>query len=115
MRALEFVRDRTSKEPAGDLVQAIARLCYERGLLVIPAGTYGNVIRTLMPLVITDDQLEEGLDVLEGAILEAARDQPPGRPAGTPGIRGITLAYPVPCTDPLVGGDRGTGNENTHG
>ena len=73
MRALEFVTDRTSKEPAKDLVQTIARLSYERGLRVIPAGTYGNGIRKLMPLVITDEQLEEGLDVLEGAVLEASR------------------------------------------
>src|SRR2546425_13366354 len=55
------------------LVNRIVRLCYERGLIVIGAGTYGNVIRTLMPLVITEDQLEEGLDVLEGAILESAQ------------------------------------------
>ncbi len=88
MRALEFVNDRTSREPARDLVQTIARLCYERGLLIIPAGTYGNVIRTLMPLVITDEQLEEGLDVLEGAILEASRHLrtatylPPGSHSG---------------------------------
>jgi 4-aminobutyrate aminotransferase/(S)-3-amino-2-methylpropionate transaminase len=73
MMALEFVRDRATKEPAKDLVQAIVRLCYERGLIVIPAGTYGNVIRTLMPLVITDDQLDEGLDVLEAAIVEASQ------------------------------------------
>jgi 4-aminobutyrate aminotransferase / (S)-3-amino-2-methylpropionate transaminase / 5-aminovalerate transaminase len=73
MRAIEFVKDRATKEPAKDLVGKIGRLCYERGLIVINAGTYGNVIRTLMPLVITDEQLEEGLDVLEGAILEAAQ------------------------------------------
>jgi 4-aminobutyrate aminotransferase/(S)-3-amino-2-methylpropionate transaminase len=72
MRAIEFVKDRASKEPAKDLVTRVMRLCYERGLVVIGAGTYGNVIRTLMPLVITDEQLEEGLEVLEGAILEAS-------------------------------------------
>ncbi|HEY2942807.1 MAG TPA: 4-aminobutyrate--2-oxoglutarate transaminase, partial [Vicinamibacteria bacterium] len=42
--------------------------CYEAGLVTITAGTYGNVIRTLMPLVITDEQLQEGLDVLERAL-----------------------------------------------
>jgi 4-aminobutyrate aminotransferase/(S)-3-amino-2-methylpropionate transaminase len=79
MRAIEFVKDRTTKEPAKELVGKILRLCYERGLIVLSAGTYGNVIRTLMPLVITDDQLQEGLDVLEGAVLEASRAlQPPG-------------------------------------
>jgi len=73
MRAIEFVKDRATKEPAKELVNRITRLCYERGLIVIGAGTYGNVIRTLMPLVITEDQLEEGLDVLEGAIIESAQ------------------------------------------
>jgi 4-aminobutyrate aminotransferase / (S)-3-amino-2-methylpropionate transaminase / 5-aminovalerate transaminase len=77
MQAVELVRDRNTKEPAKELVQRIVRLCYERGLLVIGAGTYGNVLRTLMPLVITEEQLEEGLEVLEGAILEAAQAMPP--------------------------------------
>jgi 4-aminobutyrate aminotransferase/(S)-3-amino-2-methylpropionate transaminase len=72
MRAIEFVKDRTTKEPAKEVVSKVVRLCYERGLIALSAGTYGNVLRTLMPLVITDDQLEEGLDVLEGAVLEAA-------------------------------------------
>jgi 4-aminobutyrate aminotransferase/(S)-3-amino-2-methylpropionate transaminase len=85
MRAIEFVKDRATKEPAKELVTRILRLCYERGLIVISAGTYGNVIRTLMPLVITDEQLEEGLDVLESAILEAAQSlQPAPAEAGVP-------------------------------
>lgn len=96
MRAIEFVRDRTTKEPAKDLVQKIVRLCYERGLIVLGAGTYGNVIRTLMPLVITDEQLEEGLNVLEESILEASESlrpaavgpQPPGAPPARPGAQG---------------------------
>ena len=46
---------------------------YERGLLTITAGTYGNVLRTLMPLVITDDELGEGLDVLEAALADVQR------------------------------------------
>ena len=98
MRAIEFVKDRATKEPAKELVNRIVRLCYERGLIVIGAGTYGNVIRTLMPLVITEEQLEEGLDVLEGAIMEAAQSlQPapvetktPARVAPRPGGEGVT-------------------------
>ena len=46
-------------------------MAYERGLLTITAGTYGNVLRTLMPLAIEEDELEEGLDVLESAIAQA--------------------------------------------
>ena len=48
-----------------------AKRCYERGLVTITAGTYGNVIRTLMPLVISDEELREGLDVLEAALAAA--------------------------------------------
>lgn len=68
MRALEFVRDRESQTPASDETKAIVKHCYERGVLIISAGTYGNVIRLLMPLVITDDEFQEALAVLEGAI-----------------------------------------------
>jgi 4-aminobutyrate aminotransferase/(S)-3-amino-2-methylpropionate transaminase len=73
MQAIEFVKDRATKEPAKDLVKDIVRRCYENGLLVISAGTYGNIVRTLMPLVITDEQLDEGLDVLEAAVIEATQ------------------------------------------
>ena len=48
------------------------RQAYERGLLLLSAGTHGNVVRTLMPLVISDEQLDEGLDVLEAALAAAA-------------------------------------------
>ena len=102
MRAIEFVKDRATKEPAKEMVSRIVRLCYERGLIVISAGTYGNVIRTLMPLVISEEQLIEGLDVLEGAILEVAQSlqpapvepQPPARispptAGGGPDIQGV--------------------------
>jgi 4-aminobutyrate aminotransferase/(S)-3-amino-2-methylpropionate transaminase len=50
---------------------AVSKRGYERGLVTITAGTYGNVIRTLMPLVITDAELGEGLDVLEACLSEA--------------------------------------------
>ena len=68
MRALELVRDRTTREPDKERTQATVRRAWERGLLLLSAGTHGNVIRTLMPLVITDEQLEEGFDVLEQAL-----------------------------------------------
>jgi 4-aminobutyrate aminotransferase/(S)-3-amino-2-methylpropionate transaminase len=68
MRALELVRDRATREPDKERTQAIVRRAWERGLLLLSAGTHGNVIRTLMPLVITDEQLEEGFDVLEQAL-----------------------------------------------
>jgi len=73
MWALELVRDRDNKKaPAKEETAAISRKCYERGLVTITAGTYGNVIRTLMPLVIRDEELHEGLDVMEAALAEVA-------------------------------------------
>jgi len=66
MQAIELVQDRTTKKPAP--VDAIIKRACERGLLVLRAGLYSNVIRTLVPLTITDPQLEEGLDILEGSI-----------------------------------------------
>lgn len=68
MRAIELVRSRESREPAEQEAKQIAQSCLEHGLIVLTAGTYGNVIRLLAPLVITDEQFEEGLDVLEQAL-----------------------------------------------
>jgi len=67
MQAMEVVRSRETREPAAEEAEEIARYCYEHGLIVISAGSYSNVIRILMPLVITDEQFEEGLGVLESA------------------------------------------------
>jgi len=65
MLALELVRDRVTKEPAADEAKALTKICFEKGLLLLTCGTFGNVIRTLMPLTITDDQLERGLAIME--------------------------------------------------
>ena len=65
MMALELVSDRTSKAPAGDAAKKLVRYGYEHGLILLNCGRYGNVIRTLMPLVIGEEQLEQGLDILE--------------------------------------------------
>ena len=48
------------------------RYCLEHGLILISAGTYGNVVRLLMPLVTTDEQFDEGLNVLEGALMSVS-------------------------------------------
>ena len=68
MQALELVRSRETREPAKQETEQIVRYCYEHGLLTISAGTYGNIIRVLVPLMIPDAQFDEGLDVLEGAL-----------------------------------------------
>ncbi|WP_106496530.1 4-aminobutyrate--2-oxoglutarate transaminase [Lentibacillus sp. Marseille-P4043] len=68
MCALEFVKDRASKEPEKELTGQILKQAHQRGLIALKAGVYDNVIRLLMPLVITDKQLEEGLNILEESI-----------------------------------------------
>jgi len=63
------VEDRRTRAPAKELTAALVKRCLERGLLLISAGTFGNVIRFLLPLVVTDDQLAEGLDLVERELL----------------------------------------------
>jgi 4-aminobutyrate aminotransferase/(S)-3-amino-2-methylpropionate transaminase len=78
MQAIELVRSPQTREPASDETKKIAQYCYEHGLITITAGTYGNVIRVLVPLVITDLQMEEGMDVLESAfqsVFEKKREE----------------------------------------
>jgi 4-aminobutyrate aminotransferase/(S)-3-amino-2-methylpropionate transaminase len=76
MRAIELVKSRETREPAPEETKRISQYCYERGLITITAGTYGNVIRLLVPLVITDEQMDEGLDVLESALVSVCAGQP---------------------------------------
>jgi 4-aminobutyrate aminotransferase/(S)-3-amino-2-methylpropionate transaminase len=68
MMGVEYVIDRNSKKPNTDLVNAIVSEAVQHGLLLESAGTYGNVIRFLCPLCVTDAQLEAGLDIYEKAI-----------------------------------------------
>ena len=73
MIGIEFVEDKASKKPAKALTGAIIAECAANGLLVEGAGIYGNVIRFLAPLVITDEQLEAGLNIFERAIKTCAK------------------------------------------
>ena len=68
MQAIELVQSQETKTPATDETKKITQHCYEHGLITITAGTYSNVIRVLVPLVATNDQIDEGLDVLESAV-----------------------------------------------
>lgn len=72
MVAMEFVKDSETKAPNKELTAAILRECHQRGVIVMSAGIYSNVIRLLTPLVITDEQLAEALDVIEEVIHELA-------------------------------------------
>lgn len=73
MCAMEIVKDRKTKEPDQALTQAIIAEASRKGLLLLAAGVYSNVIRLLMPIVITDEQLEEGLWILEQALSSVAK------------------------------------------
>jgi 4-aminobutyrate aminotransferase/(S)-3-amino-2-methylpropionate transaminase len=68
MQAIELVQSQDKREPAPEETKQVTQYCYEHGVITISAGTYGNVIRLLMPLVITDAQMDEALDVLESAL-----------------------------------------------
>jgi 4-aminobutyrate aminotransferase / (S)-3-amino-2-methylpropionate transaminase / 5-aminovalerate transaminase len=71
MRLVEFVKDRNERTPDPDITLKIIRDAVSKGIILIRAGLYSNCIRLLPPLVITEEQLHEGLDVLEGAIARA--------------------------------------------
>jgi len=68
MLAIELVEDRETKEPAGDLASSVVEAAAEGGLLLLRAGVYGNCIRVLVPLVISDAELDEALGVWEDAL-----------------------------------------------
>jgi 4-aminobutyrate aminotransferase/(S)-3-amino-2-methylpropionate transaminase len=68
MLALELVRDPETKEPAPELALRVAEAALERGLLLLKAGVYGNCMRVLCPLVITDAELDEALHAWEAAL-----------------------------------------------
>jgi 4-aminobutyrate aminotransferase/(S)-3-amino-2-methylpropionate transaminase len=61
-------------KPATAIAADALRRCRERGVLVLPAGPYANIIRTLSPLVIDDTDLERGISAIENSILEAAQE-----------------------------------------
>ena len=68
MLAVEYVEDRTTKEPAPDIATRVAEEAAARGLLLLKAGIHSNCNRVLCPLVITDAELEEGLSAWEEAL-----------------------------------------------
>jgi 4-aminobutyrate aminotransferase/(S)-3-amino-2-methylpropionate transaminase len=68
MQAIELVRSPETREPAAEETKQVMQYCYEHGLIALSAGSYSNVVRLLVPLVISDEQMNEGLDVLEAAL-----------------------------------------------
>jgi 4-aminobutyrate aminotransferase-like enzyme len=76
MVGVEFVRDRASKEPAGDVAEAVINACRDAGLLVGRGGTFGNVIRIQPPLIISASQVDDALAMFHTALASAERDFP---------------------------------------
>jgi 4-aminobutyrate aminotransferase/(S)-3-amino-2-methylpropionate transaminase len=72
MAAIELVADRATKEPAKDAASRVIESCYREGVIVLKAGTYDNVIRLIPPLTIDDELLDDGLSVLEEAVVAAS-------------------------------------------
>jgi 4-aminobutyrate aminotransferase-like enzyme len=68
MVAFEIVKERGGDEPDAETTKAIALKALDHGLVVLTCGFYGNVLRLLPPLTISDGQLDEGLAMLEGAL-----------------------------------------------
>jgi len=76
MVAMELVKDRTTKEPDSHAASDILAAAHHRGLVLIKAGMFDNVIRVLVPLCVTDEQLQQGLDILEDAVATVAQVAP---------------------------------------
>ncbi|MDI6761468.1 MAG: 4-aminobutyrate--2-oxoglutarate transaminase [Thermodesulfobacteriota bacterium] len=70
MVGMELVTDQKTKNPATALTKQLVTICRDKGLLMISAGTHSNIIRPLMPLVITEEQLERGLSIIEEGFSE---------------------------------------------
>jgi 4-aminobutyrate aminotransferase / (S)-3-amino-2-methylpropionate transaminase / 5-aminovalerate transaminase len=68
MLAIELVRDRETKEPDADSATAVVEAAAQRGVLLLKSGIYGNCIRVLTPLVISDAELDEALGAWEQAL-----------------------------------------------
>jgi 4-aminobutyrate aminotransferase/(S)-3-amino-2-methylpropionate transaminase len=71
MCAIELVADPVGKTPAAAETGRVVQLARERGLMLMAAGIYSNVVRILVPLVVSDADLEAGLEILDGALADA--------------------------------------------
>jgi 4-aminobutyrate aminotransferase/(S)-3-amino-2-methylpropionate transaminase len=76
MCAIELVRNVETREPADTETKEIVRHCCQHGLIILAAGTFNNVVRILVPLIVTDAQFDEGLNVMEAAVASVAERKP---------------------------------------
>lgn len=73
MLAVELVKDRETREPDAALTNRVREIALENGLLLLSCGLHGNVLRIMVPLTVSDSVLEEGIEILERSIREAAQ------------------------------------------
>ena len=73
MVAMELVKDRKTREPDADLTKALVQEAAKRGVILLPCGVRGNVIRFLPPLTISDALLHEGLDLVASTLGEMTK------------------------------------------
>ncbi|MER3412419.1 MAG: hypothetical protein C4305_09090 [Thermoleophilia bacterium] len=71
MLAMELVEDRGSKVPASELATRTVERARDRGLILLSCGLYGNVLRVLAPILAPDEDIEEGLAILEESLVHA--------------------------------------------
>jgi 4-aminobutyrate aminotransferase/(S)-3-amino-2-methylpropionate transaminase len=76
MVAMELVKDRTSKEPDAHITSDIINEAHKHGLVLIKAGMYDNIIRVLVPLCVTGEQLKQALDIIDDAVISVAKVVP---------------------------------------
>jgi 4-aminobutyrate aminotransferase / (S)-3-amino-2-methylpropionate transaminase / 5-aminovalerate transaminase len=76
MLALELVSDRVAREPGTEVAKRATEIARERGLVLLACGLYGNVVRILVPILAPDEDVEEGLSILEGALVDASDGTP---------------------------------------
>jgi 4-aminobutyrate aminotransferase/(S)-3-amino-2-methylpropionate transaminase len=75
MLAFELVKNGDPSLPDAVLTKDLVNACHEKGLILISAGTYANVIRVLSPLVIKASELKKGLDILESELLRLYQEK----------------------------------------
>ena len=71
MLAMEFVKDRSTKEPDADVASRVVETARDHGLLLLKCGPHKNVVRLLPPLTATPEEIARGLEILDQAVHEA--------------------------------------------
>lgn len=92
MRSLELIHSPETRQPNDAATREVMKYCYEHGLITISAGTYGNIVRLLMPLVISDAQFDEALGVLEAALRHAFESTAAGKESNGKELKKVTYA-----------------------